>query len=437
MTPVQDLLAYLGASPSPYHAVDEAARRLADAGFTEVAESAPWKPSVAGKPGFVRRGGALIAWRAPARKQNWARGIRIIGAHTDSPNLRVKPNPDSIAMGYTQVGVEVYGGVLNNSWLDRDLAVSGRLTLTDGSHVLVNSVRPIARVAQLAIHLDRDVNDKGLVLDKQLHLLPFTGLAPKKAVGLDAAGADVGSETAAGFVAFLADLAGVDGSLVSTHDLMFHDATPPALIGRDEEFVASGRIDNLFSCWAAVRAITSTAAAAHGQIVALFDHEEVGSSSTTGAAGPLLERVIQRVFSGADLTTDQQAVALALSSCVSSDMAHAVHPNYAERHDPMHRPVPNGGPVIKSNANQRYASTPDTAAMFVAACEAAGVPHQQFVSKNTMPCGTTIGPITATRLGIDTVDVGCAMLSMHSARELCGAGDAALMVDAMHAYLSA
>ena len=430
MTPVQDLLAFLHASPSPYHAVDEAARRLTGAGFTEAAESAPWRPTVAGKPGFVRRGGALIAWRAPVRKQQWARGIRIIGAHTDSPNLRVKPNPDTVAFGYAQVGVEVYGGILNNSWLDRDLAVSGRLTLTDGSHLLVNSIRPIARVAQLAVHLDREVNDKGLVLDKQLHLLPFTGLSPARAATGD-------PDTDSGFVAFVANLAEIDSALVMTHDLMFHDAAPPALIGQNEEFVASGRIDNLFSCWAAVQAITSTSSAHHGQIIALFDHEEVGSSSTTGAAGPLLERVIQRVFSSTDLSTDQQAVALALSSCVSSDMAHAVHPNYADRHDPMHRPLPNGGPVIKSNVNQRYASTPDTAAMFVAACDAAGVPHQQFVSKNTTPCGTTIGPITATRLGIDTVDIGCAMMSMHSARELCGAHDAAMMVDALTAYLSA
>jgi aspartyl aminopeptidase len=431
VNPVQDLLAYLAASPSPYHAVEEAAARLSAAGFTELAETQPWKPAASGKPGFVRRGGALIAWRAPSRKQGWAKGVRIIGAHTDSPNLRVKPQADVSAAGYWQVGVEVYGGVLNNSWLDRDLAVSGRLTTRTGTHVLVNTVRPVARVAQLAIHLDREVNEKGLVLDKQLHLLPFTGLS-NKTVGT---GSNIPADD--GFVEYIARSAGVDPADLAGHDLMFHDTTPPALLGINNEFITSGRLDNLFSCWAAVQSLVSGSAAQHGQLIALFDHEEVGSSSTTGAAGPLLERVLQRVFSGADMSIEQQAVALALSICVSSDMAHAVHPNYADRHEPMHRPMPNGGPVIKSNANQRYASTTDTAAMFAAACDTAGVPHQVFVSKNSMPCGSTIGPITATRLGIDTVDVGCAMLSMHSARELCGAADADLMTRALSAYLAA
>lgn len=428
VTPVQDLLTYLAASPSPYHAVAEAAARLSAAGFHELSETEAWKPSAIGKPGFVRRGGALIAWRAPNRKQGWAKGVHIIGAHTDSPNLRVKPQADATSAGYSQVGVEVYGGVLSNSWLDRDLAVSGRLTTRTGVHVLVDTVRPVARVAQLAIHLDRDVIEKGLVLDKQLHLLPFTGITTNRPEG---------SPPDDGFVAFIARLGGLDPADVAGHDLMFHDTTPPALLGINNEFIASARIDNLFSCWAALSSLISSAAAPHGQLIALFDHEEVGSSSTTGAAGPLLQRVLQRVFSGAELNVEQQAVSFALSSCVSSDMAHAVHPNYTDRHEPQHRPMPNGGPVIKSNANQRYASTPDTAAMFAAACDAAGVPHQVFVSKNSMPCGSTIGPITATRLGIDTVDVGCAMLSMHSAREMCGAADADLMVRALGAYLVA
>jgi aspartyl aminopeptidase len=423
-SPLDDLLAYLHASPSPYHAVDEAAQRLSAAGFSEVADTDSWKASIAGKATFVRRGGALIAWRPPARKQGWRNGVRIVGAHTDSPNLRVKPNADVASAGYNQVGVEVYGGVLNNSWLDRDLGVSGRLIHGDGSHTLVNLDRPLARVAQLAIHLDREVNEKGLVLDKQLHLVPLVGLT-----GL------AGSEGAS-FVDFVCAQIQVDPEQISGYDLMFHDVTPPALLGVGQEFIASARIDNLFSCWASVRALIDAKSASHGQIIALFDHEEVGSSSTTGAAGPLLERVLQRVMFAAGMDVDAQAAAMAGSSCVSSDMAHAVHPNYADRHEPQHRPIPNGGPVIKSNANQRYASTADTAAAFRATCEVAGVPVQVFVSKNSMPCGSTIGPITATRLGIDTVDIGCPMLSMHSARELCGSADAELMTRALVAYLN-
>ncbi len=418
--PVTDLLAYLHASPSPYHAVENAAESLVQAGFIELRDTDTWKPSVAGKAGFVRRGGALIAWRPPTRKQGWANGAQIIGAHTDSPNLRVKPLADVTSNGYTQVGVEIYGGVLNNSWLDRDLGVSGRLIHRDGSGTLVKIDQPIARVAQLAIHLDREVNDKGLVLDKQLHLVPLTGLT---------------EENTGTFLQYVCESAGVATDEIVGHDLMFHDLTPPALLGIKQEFIASARIDNLFSCWAALRALIDGEAARHGQVIALFDHEEVGSSSTTGAAGPLLERVLQRMMHGAGLDTDAQAAALANSSCVSSDMAHAVHPNYADRHEPLHRPVPNGGPVIKSNANQRYASTADTAARFQTACDSVGVPVQHFVSKNSMPCGSTIGPITSTRLGIDTVDIGCAMLSMHSARELCGAADAELMTTALGAYL--
>jgi aspartyl aminopeptidase len=417
---VQDLMTYLDASPSPNHAVDNAAGQLVAAGFSELADTAPWESHIASGAWFVRRGGALIAWRAPSAESGWHNGVRIIGAHTDSPNLRVKPHPDTASAGYDQVGVEIYGGVLNNSWLDRDLGISGRLVLRSGDSRLVRIDRPLARVAQLAIHLDREVNDKGLILDKQLHLLPFVGLT---------------GETAQNFVTFVATSQDIDPADVIAHDLMFHDLTPAATLGVNNEFIASARIDNLFSCWAALAALRQAAPGPQGQIVALFDHEEVGSSSTTGAAGPLLERVLQRLFAAVLVDIDNQAAALARSSCVSSDMAHAVHPNYVDRHEPQHRPIPNGGPVIKSNANQRYASTADTAASFAAACTDAGVPSQFFVSKNSMPCGSTIGPITATRLGIDTVDVGCAMLSMHSARELCGSADAELMVRALASYL--
>jgi aspartyl aminopeptidase len=428
--PVHDLLAYLNAAPTPFHAVDESARRLSEAGFREVVDTDPWPAAVANRAQFVRRGGALIAWRPPAKKSKWTEGVTIIGAHTDSPNLRIKPNAVASSAGYDQVPVEIYGGVLNNSWLDRDLCVAGRLVLNDGSSVHISLDLPVARVAQLAIHLDRDVNDKGLVLDKQLHLLPFSGMSGSQPFDESAKSAQES------FVATVARRCGVDPASVVAHDLMFHDAMPAGLIGLRQEFVASGRIDNLFSCWAAIEALIGAGSAPQGQIVALFDHEEVGSSSTTGAAGPLLERVLDRVFHAAGIDADGRAAALARSSCVSSDMAHAVHPNYADRHEPGHRPVPNGGPVIKSNANQRYASTADTAARFAAACAAVDVPVQWFVSKNSMPCGSTIGPITATRLGIDTVDVGCAMLSMHSARELCGAADAALMVRALSSFLS-
>jgi aspartyl aminopeptidase len=413
-----DLMRFLDASPSPFHAVYEAIRRLDAAGFTALSEHDAWSVEAVDGACYVARDGALIAWVGAAHAEEL--GWRIIGAHTDSPNLRVKPLPDVTSTGYRQIGIEVYGGTLNNSWLDRDLGLSGRLLFDDGSVHLVRIERPIARVAQLAIHLDREVNDKGLVLDKQLHLLPICGL---------------GSAETGDLRHFIIEECGLGDAIESNNDVvaldvMLHDLTPAALLGASREFIASARIDNQFSCWAAVTSLT-TVDTDSACMIALFDHEEVGSASTTGAAGPLLERVLTRLSGLHRLDAEENAVMFARSSCMSTDMAHAVHPNYADRHEPGHRPMPNGGPVLKVNTNQRYATSARSAALFQTACDRVGVPLQRFVSKNSMPCGSTIGPITATRLGIDTVDIGSAMLSMHSARELCGADDPAMMVAAL------
>ncbi len=392
-----DLMAFLWACPSPYHAVEEAARRLSEAGFVEGAASGRW---------MVRRGGALIAGVcAPGVPAP----VRIIGAHTDSPNLRVKPRPDTGLVGWRQIGVEVYGGILANSWLDRDLGLSGRVVLRDGSVRLLRIDDALARVPQLAIHLDREVGERGLILDKQAHLAPVWGLGPVRE---------------GDFVELVARALAVSPHEVISYDLMFHDLTPPSRLGVDAELLASARIDNLASCHAAIRALISVVGRAEplgtAPVLALFDHEEVGSSTATGADGPMLERALVT-----------RGISVEEGLCVSADMAHSVHPNYPERHDPMHRPLPNGGPVLKVNASQRYATDAMTAAAFIGACERAAVPHQLFVSRNNMPCGSTIGPITSTRLGIATVDVGCAMLSMHSARELMGAHDQSMYVAAL------
>ncbi len=428
---LSDLMRYMDASPSPYHAVSSAAERLVSAGFSQLDESAAWSTDDVRGRKFVVRGGALIAWTNSTGCSPTA-GIRIVGAHTDSPNLRIKPRPDVSSAGWRQIGVEVYGGILNNSWLDRDLGLSGRVVLSDGSTKLVLVDRPIARVAQLAVHLDREVNDRGLVLDKQLHLTPLIGL---------------GTSDEGAFRSFVAETISVDSARIVSWDLMFHDLTPAALLGVQQELLVSGRIDNLFSAWAAVVGLVASADRSLDrepepertsvvQVAALFDHEEVGSASTTGAAGPLLETVLERIMAADGLGVDERARALQASSCVSADMAHSVHPNYVDRHEPQHRPVPNVGPVIKVNVSQRYATDASTSALFASACERAGVPVQTFVSKNSQPCGSTIGPITATRLGIATVDVGCAMLSMHSARELCGARDADLFVRVLIEYFA-
>ena len=410
---LDDLRAYLDASPSPFHAARSAEQLLVAAGFTEIADGADWSDLPA--DGFVRRDGGVVAWRTPDGVAADA-PFRLAGAHTDSPCLRVKPRPDQAEGGWKQLNVEVYGGILNNSWLDRDLGVAGRLTMPDGSHVLVDVGQPIARVPQLAVHLDRNVNTEGLLLDPQQHLRPVWG---------------VGAAQPGEFAWWIAERAGTE--LPAFWELCLYDVQPAAVIGADSSLLASGRLDNLLSCWAAIDAIIRAEPAEAIAMIVLNDHEEVGSSSTTGAGGPLLERVLERHVAARGGDRDALLRSLAASSCISADNAHAIHPNYTDRHDPGHYPVVNAGPAIKINSNQRYATSSSTAAAFRRACETADVPFQLFVSRNNMPCGSTIGPITATRLGIDTVDVGVPQLSMHSARELCGTEDPVSLAAALRA----
>lgn len=407
-----DLADFISASPTPYHAVAEAVARLTAAGFTEQAETADWDTTPGGR--YLVRDGTVLAW--------WQRGggapLRIFAAHTDSPTLKVKPLPDTGAGGWRQVAVEVYGGALWNSWLDRDLGLAGRLALYDGSSVLVNVTRPLLRVPQLAIHLDRSVN-QGLTLDAQQHLLPVWGL---------------GDPSPGGLIAFLAGEAGVDAADVAAHDLVVHDLTPPARLGEHGELLAAPRLDNLSSVHAGITALTAAAERdpSTTPVFVGFDHEEIGSASATGAAGPLLETLLTHLAGG----FDARSRTFAASRALSVDVTHAAHPNYLHLHDPGHRALPNQGPSLKVNANQRYATDAPGAAAWQRACRAAGVGSQFFVGRNTVPCGSTVGPIIATRLGIRTVDVGIPVLSMHSARELCGVEDPAHLIATATEFLA-
>ncbi|MDF1489116.1 M18 family aminopeptidase [Tessaracoccus caeni] len=411
---IQDLADFVVASPTSYHAASQIARRLSAAGFRSVDERLPF--GVPGGRCFVVRHGAVIAWVAPEELADDAE-LRIVGTHTDSPAFKVKPLPALGAAGWAQVGVEIYGGPLLNSWLDRDLGIAGRLVTRDGSVHLVRS-GAIARIAQLAIHLDRGAND-GLKLDRQAHLQPILG-----------AGADVD------LLAHLAELAGIEADDVVAHDLHTFDTQRPQVIGIAGEFLASGRLDNLASTHAALTAIESAEQGRDVTVFAAFDHEEVGSATTSGAAGPFLEDVVVRLAAAYGLGVDATRALLARSSCISADCGHLVHPNYVSHHDPVARPQPNRGPLLKVNAQQRYATDAVGAGIWAAACERAGVPTQTFVSNNDVPCGSTIGPITATRLGITTVDVGAGLLSMHSARELIGVDDAWYLARAIESYWS-
>ncbi|MFD4715879.1 M18 family aminopeptidase [Streptomyces sp. NPDC058430] len=416
-----DLMSFLAASPSPYHAVANAAARLEKAGFRQVAETDAWDGTTGGK--YVTRGGAIVAWYVPEGAAPHT-PFRIVGAHTDSPNLRVKPLPDMGSQGWRQVAVEIYGGPLLNSWLDRDLGLAGRLTLRDGSTRLVNIDRALLRVPQLAIHMDRSVHTDGLKLDKQKHMQPIWGLGDDVREG--------------GLIRFLEEEHGLAEGDVTGWDLMTHPIEAPSYLGRDKELVAGPRMDNLLSVHAGTAALAAVSASddlPYIPVLAAFDHEENGSQSDTGADGPLLGGVLERSVFARGGSYEDKARAFAGTVCLSSDTGHAVHPNYAERHDPTHHPRAGGGPILKVNVNNRYATDGSGRAVFAAACEKAGVPFQSFVSNNAMPCGTTIGPITAARHGIKTVDIGVAILSMHSVRELCAADDPFLLANALAAFL--
>jgi len=420
-----ELIRFIDASPSPYHAAESAAALLEAAGFTRGALDG----ELAGGGCHVAvRGGSLVAWVAPERVGP-ATTFRLIGAHTDSPNLRIKPQPDLQRAGLAQLGVEVYGGPLLNSWLDRDLGLSGRVAVrgTAGPELrLFRLDEPLLRIPQLAIHLDREVNDKGLVLNRQQHLAPMWATT----------GTDV-----PGFAAVLGDAVGAAGHDVLAWDAMVHPLEPGRIIGLRREFVSVPRVDNQLSCWAAASALIAAVsqggpAADTITAIVLFDHEEIGSTSADGAAGAFLGAVLERIWSAAGGDRAGFLRALAAGRCLSADCAHATNPNYVDRHEPEHRIALNGGPVLKVNTNLRYATDASTAAHWIEACRAAGVPVQRFVTRSDLACGSTIGPLTAAQLGIPTVDVGAPQLAMHSARELCGVADVGFLRAAMQAFLA-
>jgi aspartyl aminopeptidase len=414
MNSLDDLLAFLSASPTPYHAVASTVTRLETARFRPLTEHDAWDSLAPGRYYVVQEGSAMVAFVVPELP---VVGFRIVGAHTDSPNLRLKPKPEYTKEGYHQLGVEVYGGALLNSWLDRDLALAGRVMVRGaGSGFEARLVRldhPLLRVPQLAIHLDREVNEKGLVLNKQEHLAPVLGLKSSGEADLRA------------LVAASLDVAPGD---ILHLDLMLHDTLPPARGGAHDEVFFSARLDNLAMCHAAVQSIARVGdGGALCSVVALFDHEEVGSQSATGAESNFLPRVLERLSRRGGGSSDGHARTLARSLCLSADMAHAVHPNYESRHETRHKPVLNGGPVLKLNAQQRYATSARTATLVEELCRELAIPLQHYVNRTDLPCGSTIGPITSTLLGIPTADVGNPMLSMHSCREMAGALDPAMM----------
>lgn len=406
---IDRLLDFLGRSPSSYHAVEHLTELLRDSGFQQLEESAPWAPPAAGRYFILKRDGGLAAFTLDGSPLEQT-GLRMAGAHTDSPCLKVKPHPDKKKETMLQLGVEVYGGALLNPWFDRDLSLAGRVSWSEEENRftsgLINFQYPLAVIPSLAIHLDREANKKKTI-NTQTDLVPLLQLN-----GTD--------KTFEGLLTQQIEKEHPRARPIRIlgHDLFFYDVQKPARIGLHGDFITGGRLDNLLSCFALIHGLRH-APEQQNALVILYDHEEVGSVSVTGAQGPFLRNLLERFLP--DPGRRQQM--LSRSLLISADNAHGVHPNFTDRHDPEHLPILNSGPVIKWNANQRYATDAVTGGFFRALCSRAGCKAQDFVMRNDLACGSTIGPLTAAEVGVKTVDVGVPSLAMHSIRETAGSKD--------------
>lgn len=404
-----DLQQFLAASPTPFHAVAEMSKRLEKAGFTQLLETDQWSLQKGGRYFTIRNGSSIVAWVMPQNRELVESGIRMVGAHTDSPCLKVKPQPELHKHGYHQLGVEVYGGVLLNPWFDRDLSMAGRVSYLskdgDRLNALVDFKKPVAVIPSLAIHLDREANSSRKI-NAQTFLPVILGQGEEKS----------------DFKQLLAEQMRTEGNhsveKVLDYEISLYDTQPPSLIGLSEEFLVSARLDNLLSCYMGLAALLE-ADTAEGALLVCNDHEEVGSMSAAGAQGPMLSQVIERMVPEAEARIRM----INRSMMISADNAHGIHPNFADKHDANHGPLLNAGPVIKLNANQRYATNSETSALFRDLAMTEEVEVQAFVVRSDMGCGSTIGPITASELGVKTLDIGVPQFAMHSIREMAGAQD--------------
>lgn len=418
-----DLIAFIDASPSPWHAVASAEELLLANGFTRLEEGVRWQLTAGGRYYVTRGGASLIAFVLGGLPVAEA-GFRIVGAHTDSPGLRLKPKAAMAGDGVVRLGVEVYGGPILATFTDRDLSLAGRVVLRTAASQetrLVRFERPLVRLPNLAIHMNRDVNEQGLKLNKQTELPLILSLMGE------------GDGPDAKLRKLLADAAQGDAADVLGWELAVYDVQKGCLWGANEEFIASRQLDNLSSTYSALTALIATKQPTATCVTALFDHEEVGSGSATGAGGSFVTDVLARICFHANLDEEDRRRTMARSFFISADMAHAYNPNFPAAYEPEHKVMVNGGPVIKTNVNQRYTTNAETAARFMGLCQKAGVPYQQYAHRTDLGCGSTLGPILAAQLGVPSVDVGSPMWAMHSARESAGAHDHSYMIAAMKA----
>jgi len=424
---IKELFKFIDQSPTPYHCVESVVKKL---DINPIDEATSWEPKAYKKNTnniITRNHSSFVAFKLPNKIDPTKLSFRIIATHTDSPCLKLKIKGHRLNSSYQQWGTEVYGGSLINTWLDRDLYIAGLISYIDskGQHQIkkIKLDQQLYRIPQLAIHLDRNVNEKGLLLNKQKHLIPIIGLEESK-----------------NLINHLLDFLPSKGKGINKDTLFFDlslcDNTPPAIGGINDEFIYAPRLDNQAMCHASLSAFLKIQKTEHNTIplICSFDHEEVGSESLAGAASNFLGSALGKIcrkFNCEQSLSEIQARSL----MISADMAHAIHPNYTDRHDPEHLPLIGSGPVIKSNSNMRYASTPEMNTLFANLCIKSKVPFQNFVSRSDIGCGSTIGPMASTKLGIRTIDVGNPMLSMHSSREMAGVRDHINIIRVFHRFL--
>jgi aspartyl aminopeptidase len=420
----KELLSFLSQSPTPYHAVLNMSKKLLERKYIQLHESTKW--NLREKQGYfvVRSDASLIAFHTVDNLTNPDLGMHMIGAHTDSPCLKVKPNPCLTYKGYFSLALEVYGGVLLNPWFDRDLSIAGQVSFCDKNdniqHKLIDFKKPIAVIPSLAIHLDREANK-----DKSIN--PQTDIP--------AILTQISTEESADFNAVLitqikAQYPDTEIVNILSYDLCLYDTLAPAMTGLHNEFISSARLDNLISCFAGLESLLETKKE-YPSLLVCNNHEEVGSTSESGADGPFLKSVLERIYKN----NEQLQQILSKSILISADNAHGVHPNYKDKHDSNHTPILNQGPVIKINNNQRYASNNKTISLYKQLCQQENIPTQTFVTRSDMGCGSTIGPITSAKIGVQTLDVGIPTFAMHSIRELAGSQDTCYLTQSLTKFL--
>lgn len=409
----ESLLQYLNESPTAYHAVKNAVTILKEHGFQELQEGNAWSLQAGGKYFVIKNSSAVVAFVAGVGDLA-KEGFRIIGAHTDSPCLKIKPGACSVtADGYVRMNVEIYGGAILNTWFDRPLAMAGRLIVKENGVLrekLIRIDKPVFIIPNLCIHFHKDVNEKG-AYNKQTDMMPLFCMKEEDIEKEDYLRNLIREET------------GIEKSGLVDYELFLYEYQKGIFTGKSQEFISASRIDDLSMVYAGLSALTEAETGKGCQVLAAFDNEEVGSTTAQGANSGFLRELLNRICKNMGLSDEGFFQAIANSTSISADLAHAVHPNYSDKHDTETRPVLGGGPVIKYSASQRYATTAMSAAYFMEACERAGVPCQKFVNRNDIVGGSTIGPALSGLTTIPTVDMGAPVLAMHSIREFGAVAD--------------